>query len=191
MVKPAGTADADTSAVGTPSGSTGASAASTSAAETATTDTLVRETSEVTFAVSGVSISLIDMTSGSGLPPPSVIFFPFVTDVSQVTPKPSVGNTVTMTEPIQAAVLASQPAALPSLMTASASARPSSSSGLAEPSRQTSEGTAGTPLLTAAGGRAPGSDFFGQLINANLQGALYEFLSPVGDQPTIDLRRLL
>ena len=32
---------------------------------------------------------------------------------------------------------------------------------------------------------------FGQLIDANLQGALYKFLSPVGDQPTIDLPRLL
>ena len=96
-----------------------------------------------------------------------------------------------MTEPIQAAVLASQPAALPSLVTASASARPSSSSGLAEPSRQTSESTAKTPLLTAASGGAPGNDFFGQLIDANLEKALYEFLSPVGDQPTFDLPRLL
>ena len=75
-------------------------------------------------------------------------------------------------------------------MTASAFARPSSSSGLAEPSRQTSEGTAETPLLTAASNGAPGNDFFGKLIDANLQGALYEFLSPVGYQPTIDLPRL-
>ena len=89
------------------------------------------------------------------------------------------------------AILASQSAALPSLVTASASARPSSSSGLAEPSLQTSEGTAETPLLTAASGGAPGNDFFGQLIDANLQEALYEFLSPVGDQPTVDLPRLL
>ena len=96
-----------------------------------------------------------------------------------------------MTEPVQAAVLASQTAALPYLVTASASARPSSSSGLAEPSRQTSEGTAETPLLTAASGGVPRNDFFGQLIDANLQGALDEFLSPVGDQPTIDLPHLL
>ena len=68
--------------------------------------------------------------------------FSSVSEVSQVTPKPSVESTETMMEPIQAAVLASQPAALPSLVAASASARPSSSSGLAEPSRQTSEGTA-------------------------------------------------
>ena len=54
-----------------------------------------------------------------------------------------------------------------------------------------SDGTAETPLLTVASGGAPGNDFFGQLIDANLQGALYEFLSPVGDQPTIDLPRLL
>ena len=45
--------------------------------------------------------------------------------------------------------------------------------------------------MTAASGGAPGNDFFGQLIDANLQGALYEFLSPVGDQPTMDLPRLL
>ena len=76
-------------------------------------------------------------------------------------------------------------------MTASASARPSSSSGLTEPLQQISAGTAETPLLTAASGGVPGNDFFGQLIDANLQGALYEFLSPVGDQPTIDLGRLL
>ena len=134
VVKPAGTADADTSAAGTPSGSTGASAASISPAETAAADTSVGATSVVTVAVSGVSVSVIDTTSGSGLPPPSVIFLLSVTEVSQVTPKPSVENTETMTEPIQAAVLASQSAALPSLVTASASARPSSSSSLAEPS---------------------------------------------------------
>ena len=86
-----------------------------------------------------------------------------------------------MTEPLQAAVLASQSAVFPSLEAASASARPSSSSGLAEPSRQTSEGTAETPLLSSASGGAPGNDFFGQLIDANLQGTLYEFFSPVGD----------
>ena len=141
--------------------------------------------------MSGASVSVVDATSGTGLPPPSVIFFPSVTEVSQVTPKPSVVNMETMTEPVQAAVLAPQPAALPSLVTASASARPSSSSGLAEPSRQTSEGAAETPLLTAASNGVLGNDFFGQLIDANLQGALYEFLSPVGDQPTIDLPRLL
>ena len=134
VVKPAGTADADTSAVGTASGSTGAPAASTSAAETAAADTSVGATSVITSAVSGVSVSVIDTPSGSGLPPPSVIFLPSVAEVSQVTPKPSVESTEAMTEPLQAAVLASQSAALPSLVTASASARANSSSGLAEPS---------------------------------------------------------
>ena len=141
--------------------------------------------------MSGASVSVIDETSGSGMPPPSVIFFPSVREVSQVTPKPSVVNTETMTEPVQAAVLAPQPAALLSLVRASVSARPSSSSGLAEPSPQTSEGTAETPLLTAASNGAPGNDFIGQLIDANLKRALYEFLSPVRDQPTVDLPRLL
>ena len=191
VVKPASTADTDTSAAGTPSGSTGSPAASTSAAETAAADTSVGATSVVTPAVSGVSVSVVNTTSGSGLLPPPEMPLPSVTEVSQVTPKPSVESTETMTEPVQAAVLASQPAALPSLVTASASARPSSLSGLAIPSRQTSEGTAETSLLTAAGGGAPSNDFFGQLIDANLQGALYEFLSSVGDQPTVDLPRLL
>ena len=191
MVKPAGTADADTSAACTASGSTGPPAASTSAAETAAADISVGATSEIAPAVSGASVSVIETTSDYCLPPPSVIFFQSVTEVSHMTPKPSVENTETLTEFIQAAVLASPPAALPFLVTASASARPSSSSGLAKPSRQTSEGTAETPLLTAASGGAPGTDFFGQLIDTNLQGALYEFLSPVGNQPTIDLPRLL
>ena len=44
VVKPAGTADADTSAAGTASSSTGAPAASTSAAETAAADTSVGAT---------------------------------------------------------------------------------------------------------------------------------------------------
>ena len=191
VVKPEGTADADTSAVGTASGSTGAPTAFTSAAETGAADTSIRATSVVTSLVSGVSVSVIDMPSGSGLLPPSVIPLPSITEVSQVTPKPSVKSTETMTEPLQSAVLASQSAALLSLVTAPASARPSSSSGLVEPSRLTSEGTAETPTLTAASGGAPGNDFFGQLIDANLQRALYEFLSPVNDQPTIDLPRLL
>ena len=191
VVKPAGTANADTSAAGTASGSTGAPAASTLAAETAAADTSVGATSVVISAVSGVLVSVIDTPPGFGLPPPSVIFLPSVAEVSQVTPKPSLKSMETMTEPLQAAVLASQPAALLSLVTASASVRPSSSSGLVKLSRQTSEGTAETLLLTAASGESPGNDFFGQLIDANLQGALYEFLSPVGDQPTIALPRIL
>ena len=98
VVKPAGTVDADTSAAGTASGSTGAPAASTSTAETAAADTSVGATSVVTSAVSGVSVSVIDTPSGSGLPPPSVIPLPSVTKVSQVTPKPSVESTEMMTE---------------------------------------------------------------------------------------------
>ena len=89
MVKPAGTADADTSAVGTASGSTGAPAASTSASETAAADTSVGATSVLTPAVSGVSVSVIDTPSGSGLLPPTVIPLMAVAEVSQVTPKPS------------------------------------------------------------------------------------------------------
>ena len=131
VIKPAGTADPDTSAAGTASGSTGAPAASPSAADTATADTSVGATSVVTSAVSGVSVSVIDTPSGSGLPPPSVIPVPSVTEVSQVTPIPSVESTKTMIESLQSA---SQSVALPSMVTASASARPNSSSGLAEPS---------------------------------------------------------
>ena len=56
VVKPAGTADADTSAVGTASGRTGSPAASTSAAETAAADTSVGATSVVNSAVRGLSV---------------------------------------------------------------------------------------------------------------------------------------
>ena len=54
-----------------------------------------------------------------------------------------------------------------------------------------SESSAGTPLLSAAGGGAPGNAFFNKLIDANLIKALYEFLSSEGDPPTIDLTRLI
>ena len=99
VAKPAGTADADTSAAGTASNSTGAPAAPTSASETAAADTSIGATSEVAPAMSGVSVSAVDATSGSGLQHPSVIVYPSVTEVSQVTLKPSVVNSETMIEP--------------------------------------------------------------------------------------------
>ena len=96
-----------------------------------------------------------------------------------------------MTEYVQLAVPAPPPVAFPSLVAASASAQPNLSSGLAEAFRQSLEGAAGTPQLTTADGGAPGNDFFGQLIDANMQGARYKFLSQVCDQPTVNLPRLL
>ena len=131
-----------------------------------------------TSATSSVSVSVIDAPPNSGMLPPTVILLSAVAEVSQLTPKPSLANAETMTKPLQAVVLASQSVAFPSLVAASDSARPSSLSGLAEPSRQTSEGAAKTPLFTTASGGAPNNDFIGQLIDANLQGALYELFYP-------------
>ena len=76
-------------------------------------------------------------------------------------------------------------------MTAFASARRSSSSGLKDTSRQTSKSSGGKPLLIAVGGGAPGNAFFDKVIDANLQKALYEFLSSEEDQSIIELLRLL
>ena len=84
-----------------------------------------------------------------------------------------------MTEIFQAVILAPLAVMFPSLATTSAAPRLSFSTGLAQPSRQTSVGSAEAPLAPTAVGGASGNDFFGQLIDANLHGALYEVISLV------------
>ena len=96
-----------------------------------------------------------------------------------------------MTEPFQVAGPTPLSVAFLFVVRAVAIARPSSSSGMAKSSLQTLKGFSRPPLLTTAGGEAPGYDFFSQIIYANLQEALYEFPSQVKYHPTMDLPRLL
>ena len=79
--------------------------------------------------------------------PVVVTFLPPVTEGLQMTPKPTIAITRTITEPDQAAVLAPSTALFLSVAIASAFVRPSSSSGMAAPSRQASEGVADVSAL--------------------------------------------
>ena len=108
-----------------------------------------------------------------------------------MTPKLTVESTESMTGPVQMAVLAPSQVAFRFIVTIFASARRSYSRGLKEPLLQTSKSSARKPLLTAAGGGAQGNAFFNNVIEANLQKTLYDFLSSIEDQSIIDFSRLL
>ena len=103
---------------------------------------------------------MADAPFASSLMPPTVI--PSLQSVAgglQVSPKPTVASTETMTQYFQAAVLAPSKAVFPSVATVFVSVRPSSSSCLAEPLRQTSEGFAKASALHTDNDGPPNNDF--------------------------------
>ena len=164
VTKPAGAGAANTLA--NSFATVGPSASGPSTAEVSAAGALV--SGALTLAVGGPTILGL-------LPPISTILQPSVKQAPLSTPKPMVACTDTQTDPVHAVSPAFKLVSCPTSTTISATVQPSSSSGVAGPSRQSSNISDGaqpilsSPLLTLAAIRnALGADPLARLTNANL-----------------------